>query len=64
MEMSKTIPEFTAQHRFSRSHYFNLRKRGLGPREMRLGNRVIISEEAEADWVREREAEAARAETD
>ena len=51
-----TIEEFCRAHRFSRAHYFNLKRDGIGPREMRVGNRVIISREAAADWRREREA--------
>jgi len=50
------IDEFCGAHRISRAHYFNLKKAGLGPREMRAGARVIISAEAAADWRREREA--------
>lgn len=51
-----TIDEFCGAHRISRAHYFNLKKLGLAPREMRAGARVIISAEAAADWRREREA--------
>jgi hypothetical protein len=47
---------------FSRSTYFNLKKTGKGPREMRIGKLVRITREAAADWRREREAEAAGAE--
>ena len=50
------IDEFCRAHRISRAHYFNLKKAGLGPREMKLGTRVSISREAAADWRREREA--------
>jgi hypothetical protein len=52
-----TIEEFCKAHRFSRASYFNLKSKGEGPREMRVGNRVIISREAALDWRREREAE-------
>jgi hypothetical protein len=50
-----TIDEFCRAHRFSRAQYFNIKKEGKGPREMRVGTRVIISKEAAADWRRERE---------
>jgi predicted DNA-binding transcriptional regulator AlpA len=50
-----SIPEFCAAHGLSRSFYFILRKDGLGPREMRVGGRVLISREAAADWRRDRE---------
>lgn len=54
-----SIPEFCAAHGVSRSFYFNMRRDGIGPREMRVGNRVLISHEAATDWRREREAAAA-----
>jgi hypothetical protein len=33
-----------------------LKNAGKGPREMKVGKRVLITPEAEADWRREREA--------
>jgi hypothetical protein len=54
--ISYTIDEFCNAHRISRAHFFNLKKAGIGPREMHLGGRVVISREAAADWRREREA--------
>jgi hypothetical protein len=45
-----SIPEFCAAHRFSKSHYYALRRRGLGPAETRLGVRVVISVEAATRW--------------
>jgi hypothetical protein len=51
-----TIDEFCARNGpISRAHYYNLRKDGLGPREMHAGSRVLISAEAAADWRRARE---------
>jgi hypothetical protein len=47
-----TIPEFCRRHRFSVSHYFDVKREGGGPREMRIGKRVLISREAAADWRR------------
>ena len=58
---SKTIPEFCAAERISRAFYYELRKLGKGPREMRHANGCIrISREAQHDWRRERERETAR----
>jgi hypothetical protein len=54
-----SISEFCKSHRISESFYFKLKKQGRGPREMRVGDRVLISLEAAADWRREREEEAA-----
>lgn len=49
------IPSFCERHRIGKSHYFNMRRDGLGPREMRVGGRVLISKEAAADWRKARE---------
>lgn len=54
-----SIGQFCEAHGFSKAHYFNMKRDGKGPREMRAGTRVLISREAAADWRREREAEAA-----
>lgn len=51
-----TIPEFCRRHGFSVSHYFALSSKGLGPRVMRAGKRVLVSREAAADWRRSLEA--------
>jgi 3-methyladenine DNA glycosylase Mpg len=55
-----SIREFCENNDISPSTYFNLKKRGLGPREMAVGNRITISPEAEADWRVEREQAARR----
>jgi hypothetical protein len=55
MESTKTISEFCELEKLSKPKYFDLRKRGLGPREMRDGRWVRISPEAHADWRRARE---------
>jgi len=51
-----SISRFCARHDISRATYYNLRQAGLGPREMRIGARVLITAEAAAAWRREREA--------
>jgi len=55
-----TIPGFCRDHNIPESTYYELRKRGQGPREMRAGRRVLITQEAAADWRAEREHERAR----
>jgi hypothetical protein len=45
-----TIDEFAFAHGFSRAHYYNLKKRGLGPDETRLIKKIIITDEAGARW--------------
>jgi hypothetical protein len=51
-----SIPEFCTLHGFARRTYYKLKMAGLGPTETRLGKRVLISREAAARWLREREA--------
>jgi hypothetical protein len=59
--MDADINGFCRRHQICRATYYNLKKQGKGPRVMRVGSRDRITEEADADWVREREAEAAGA---
>jgi hypothetical protein len=53
-----SIREFCAAHRISQSMYFKMRAMGLGPREMAVGSRRLISHEAAAEWRKAREAAA------
>ena len=55
-----TIDTFCERHGLSHSFYYKLKAQGLGPREIKLNSKVLISREAAADWRREREAEAAK----
>ncbi len=50
-----TIPTFCRAHDLSEAFYFKLKKQRLGPREMQVGGRVLISYEAAADWRKARE---------
>jgi hypothetical protein len=54
-----TIDEFCQHHRLSPSTYFKMRADGLGPKEMIVGTRRMISQEAAAKWRRQREAAVA-----
>jgi hypothetical protein len=56
-----SIAEFCVAHRISQSMYFKLRNMGLGPREMAVGSRRLISQEAAAEWRKAREAAASAA---
>jgi len=56
-----TIAEFCTAHRISQTTYFDLKLRGLGPDEMEVGRRRVISFEAAARWRQAREAAAAEA---
>jgi hypothetical protein len=47
---------FCSRHGISRASFYLLKKAGEAPRLMQVGNRVLISREAAAEWRREREA--------
>jgi len=48
---SLSINQFCQRHGFSRGKYFDMRKAGLGPTEMRLGPSMVrISAEADLAW--------------
>lgn len=51
-----SIDEFCLRHCISRAFYYKLREDNRGPREIKIGTRVLISKEAAAAWRREREA--------
>jgi len=51
-----SIKEFCDAHGISMSFYFALKKRKEAPREIRIGRRTLISQEAAAAWRAEREA--------
>jgi hypothetical protein len=57
---SYTLKQFLARHNLSESQYHKLRRAKRGPRTMSTGEvSVRISRQSEADWVRERERDAA-----
>jgi hypothetical protein len=58
---ASTIFEFCRRKKISKAKYFEMRRKGRGPREMRDGRWVRISPESERDW--DRELERAVAET-
>jgi hypothetical protein len=53
-----SIDEFAEADGLSVAMYFKLRNLGLGPDEMRVGRRRLISFEAAERWRRQREAAA------
>lgn len=58
-KMAFTIPEFCARHSISRAFYYELKKQGKTPREVRdLGRIPIITIEAETEWRAARNAAA------
>lgn len=54
-----SVQEFCRAHRISRAMFYKMQYDGIGPRTMKVGTRTLISDEAAADWRREREAETA-----
>jgi hypothetical protein len=57
--LALSIADFCRAHDISESMYFKMRTQGLGPREMIVGARKLISREAAQAWRREREVETA-----
>jgi len=53
---SMTIAEFCKRHRIGKSTFYDLRARGLGPQEMRIGRTVRISSASNQEWVAKMEA--------
>lgn len=58
---ARSIPEFCQQHGICRSSFYNLEKKGLAPRVMKVGARRLISDESADAWRRAMEAEAQKA---
>lgn len=51
-----TITEFCLDHgNISRGLFYALQKQGNGPRLMKVGRRILISDEAAADWRKQME---------
>ena len=46
-----TIADFSSAFRLSRSHLYNLIRRGEGPAFFRAGRRVLISFQSAAAWI-------------
>jgi hypothetical protein len=57
--LAMTIEEFCESFCISEGFYYKLKKQGLGPREMRIGTRTIISIESATAWGREHEFDGA-----
>jgi hypothetical protein len=59
MKPSFTLSEWCKHRRVSRAMFYKLHAQGKAPRTHNNGIRRLISAEADADWLREREAETA-----
>jgi len=60
---SFTIGEWCAKRKVSRAKFYQLDKQNKAPRTHNAGVKRLISPQADADWIREREAEAAATRT-
>lgn len=49
-KLSFSIEEFCVAHDISRATFYNLRKRDLAPRVMKVGKRTLISAESITEW--------------
>jgi predicted DNA-binding transcriptional regulator AlpA len=55
---SFTIDNWCATRGLSRSMFYKLKSERKAPKTHYVGNKPLISPEADAEWLREREAEA------
>ena len=53
--LALTIPQFCEAFNISEGFYYKLKKQRLGPREMKVGARTLITIESARAWGRERE---------
>jgi predicted DNA-binding transcriptional regulator AlpA len=56
-----SVDEFCADNGISRATFYNIRREGRGPAEMKVGTRTLISAEAAEAWRRRIEAETSAA---
>jgi hypothetical protein len=54
---SFTVDEFCERHRISRAMFYKMDAEGFAPATYNIGTRRLISAEADAAWLRAREAE-------
>jgi predicted DNA-binding transcriptional regulator AlpA len=59
-----TIDEFCQAHAISRATFYNLLKRGTGPRVMKVGARTLVSDAAATEWREQMENAAGSTATD
>ena len=58
--LALSISAFCVAHGISQSFFYKLKKKGEGPREMKLGARTLITFESAAEWRRARENQHSR----
>lgn len=52
-----SIKQFCRRYGISEAFFYKLQRNGKGPRTIRLGQRTLITTDAAANWLREREAD-------
>jgi predicted DNA-binding transcriptional regulator AlpA len=55
----RSVRGFCKRHGFCVATFYNLAKRGEAPALMKVGARSIITEQAEAEWLRKMQVRAA-----
>ncbi len=55
----RSVDAFCARNGICKATFYNLKRKGLGPRIMKLGTVTRITEAAELDWQRQMEGRAA-----
>ncbi len=53
------IPDFCYHHKISRSLFYKLKKLKLAPKMMRVGTRVLITEDSAKEWRKQMEQQIA-----
>ena len=54
--LALSIAQFCEAHNIGEGFFYKLKRQGIGPREMKLGTRTLITFEAAAKWRAAREA--------
>lgn len=62
MKTAYSVTEFCQENSISRTFFYDLEKRGLAPKSMKIGRRRLISTEAAIEWRRRMEAATVGAE--
>jgi hypothetical protein len=52
------VSEFCVVSGVSRSTYYNLKRKGEGPRETHVGTKILITRESAAAWLRKQEKQS------
>jgi predicted DNA-binding transcriptional regulator AlpA len=56
-KLALSVDDFCHAHSMCRASFYNLMKRGRGPRIMKVGGRTLVSHEAAEEWRRQMEVE-------